>query len=181
MGNLALFLSLLGILCMQEEPMLKKICCLLFLFVSLFLLNACCTAGYKGYKMRPYKVRGQHYHPMSSEAALVHSEEGVASWYDERRWMGLHRGTTALGETYRPHSLAGAHKTLPLPCQVKVTNLENGRSVTLRLNDRGPFIDNRVLDVTPKVAKRLRFREQGLTRIRLEVLSVGDGKHRRTR
>jgi len=129
--------------------------------------------------MSPYKIRGRHYQPMSIEVALVHSEEGVASWYDERRWLGLSRGTTALGETYRPNALAGAHKTLPLPCKVRVINLENGRSAVIRLNDRGPFVDDRVIDVTPKVAKRLRFRDQGLTRVRLEVLSVGDGKHRR--
>jgi len=117
---------------------------------------------------------------MSIEVALHHTEEGVASWYDERRWLGLKRGTTALGETYRPRDLAGAHKTLPLPCKVRVTNLENGRSVIIRLNDRGPFIGNRILDVTPKVASRLNFRDQGLTRVRLEVLSVGDGKHLRS-
>ncbi|NOX98588.1 MAG: septal ring lytic transglycosylase RlpA family protein [Verrucomicrobia bacterium] len=161
--------------------MQEKIGRLVVICISLLLFNACGSAGYHGYKMRPYKVRGQHYHPMSIEAALVHSEEGVASWYDERKWLGLHRGTTALGETYRPHSLAGAHKTLPLPCKVRVTNLANGRSVVIRLNDRGPFVGNRVLDVTPKVARRLRFTEQGLTRVRLEVLSVGDGKHRRSR
>lgn len=160
--------------------MLGKLRCFLLFFTSVLLLSACGTSDYKGYKMRPYKVGGRHYHPMSIETALVHSEEGVASWYDERRWLGLSRGTTALGETYRPRSLAGAHKTLPLPCRVRVTNLANGRSVVIRLNDRGPFIGNRVLDVTPKVAKRLRFTEQGLTRVRLEVLSVGDGKHRRS-
>ena len=150
------------------------------LLVSLFFLNACVSTGYNGYKMSSYKIRGRHYHPMPIEAALVHSEEGVASWYDERQWLGLSRGTTALGETYRPHSLSGAHKTLPLPCQVKVINLENGRSTVIRLNDRGPFIDGRILDVTPKAASRLGFREQGLTRVRLEVLSVGDGEYRRS-
>lgn len=145
-----------------------------------FILNACGSANYSGYKMAPYQVRGRHYHPMPVEAALAHREEGLASWYDERRWFGLVRGTTALGETYRPHSLAGAHKTLPLPCRVRVVNLENGRSTTVRLNDRGPFIDGRILDVTPKVARRLNFREQGLTRVSLEVLSVGDGRHQRS-
>lgn len=157
-----------------------RLCCSILLFVSAFLLNACASSGYQGYKMRPYTIRGQHYHPMPIEAALHHREEGVASWYDERRWFGLSRGTTALGETYRPQSLAGAHKTLPLPCKVRVINLENGRSTVIRLNDRGPFVDNRILDVTPKVASRLGFRKQGLTRVRLEVLSVGDGKYQRS-
>ncbi len=149
--------------------------------VVLFGLNACSSGSYHGYKMGAYKIRGRHYQPMSVDAALYHSEEGMASWYDERRWFGLSRGTTALGEKFRPHSLAGAHTTLPLPCRVKVTNLENGRSTVIRLNDRGPFVDGRILDVTPKVASRLRFKEQGLTRVRVEVVSVGDGKHKRKR
>lgn len=162
----------------KQIPGNPRFLCLLL--VPLLLLTACGSANYNGYKMAPYKIRGRHYHPMSIETALVHSEEGLASWYDERRWLGLVRGTTALGENYRPHALAGAHKTLPLPCRVRVVNLENGRSATLRLNDRGPFVDGRILDVTPRVARRLRFREQGLTKVRLEVLSVGDGRHRRS-
>ncbi len=153
----------------------------LLVLVSLLFLSACSAGGYHGYKMGAYKIRGRHYQPMSVERALQHSEEGVASWYDERRWFGLSRGKTALGEKFRPHALAGAHTTLPLPCRVRVTNLDNGRSTVIRLNDRGPFVDNRVLDVTPRVAKRLRFKAQGLTRVRLEVVSVGDGKHKRKR
>jgi len=160
--------------------MLRKLRFNVVLLVSLFFLNACVSPGYQGYKMSSYTIRGRHYHPMSIEEALHHREEGVVSWYDERRFFGLSRGTTALGETYRPHSYSGAHKTLPLPCQVRVINLENGRSTVIRLNDRGPFVDGRILDVTPKVASRLGFSKQGLTRVRLEVLSVGDGKYRRS-
>ncbi|MCF6311046.1 MAG: septal ring lytic transglycosylase RlpA family protein [Verrucomicrobiales bacterium] len=147
----------------------------------LLVLSSCSSGGYHGYKMGSYKIRGRHYQPMSVEAALHHSEVGMASWYDERRWFGLSRGTTALGERFRPHTKAGAHTTLPLPCRVKVTNLQNGRSTVIRLNDRGPFVDGRILDVTPKVAKRLGFKHQGLTKVRVEVVSVGDGKHKRKR
>jgi rare lipoprotein A len=78
-----------------------------------------------------------------------------------------------------PWHLTGAHKTLPLPCLVKVTNLENGKSVKLRINDRGPFIAGRHLDVTPRAAKKLGFKHKGLTTTRLEVLSVGDGFYKR--
>jgi rare lipoprotein A len=78
-----------------------------------------------------------------------------------------------------PWHLTGAHKTLPLPSLVKVTNLNNGRSVKIRINDRGPFIAGRHLDVTPKAAKKLGFYESGLTTTRLEVLSVGDGNYRK--
>lgn len=128
---------------------------------------------------RSYTVRGQTYHPMSVEQALGHEETGICSWYDESSFFGLKRGTTSLGEKVQPWHLTGAHKTLPLPCLVKVTNLENGNSVNVRINDRGPFIAGRHLDVTPRASKKLGFEKDGLTRTRLEVLSVGDGKYRR--
>ena len=103
----------------------------------------------------------------------------MASWYDESKFFGLKRGNTSLGEKVYPMAISGAHKTLPLPCRVRVTNLENGKSVKMRLNDRGPFIAGRIIDVTPRAAKKLGFKEQGLTRAEVEVLSVGDGKYKR--
>ena len=145
------------------------------------LLFASCShpGGYEGYQTRSYTVRGQTYHPMSVEQALEFEDYGTASWYDESRFFGLKRGTTSLGEKVMPWHLTGAHKTLPLPCMVRVTNVENGRRVRLRLNDRGPFIAGRVLDVTPRAARRLGFRSQGLAEVQLEVLSVGDGRWKR--
>ncbi|MDP4623943.1 MAG: septal ring lytic transglycosylase RlpA family protein [Akkermansiaceae bacterium] len=128
---------------------------------------------------RSYTVRGQTYHPMDVGQALGYEETGVCSWYDESSFFGLKRGTTSLGEKVQPWHLTGAHKTLPLPCLVKVTNVENGKSVNLRINDRGPFIPGRLLDVTPKAAKKLGFHDKGLTRTKVEVISVGDGKYRR--
>jgi rare lipoprotein A len=116
---------------------------------------------------------------MSVDAALGHTETGGCSWYNESGFFGLKRGTTSLGEKVQPWHLTGAHKTLPLPCLVKVTNLENGKTLKVRLNDRGPFIAGRHLDVTPRAAKKLGFYDQGLTRTRIEVLSVGDGRHKR--
>jgi hypothetical protein len=87
-------------------------------------------------------------------------ETGTCSWYNESKFFGLKRGNTSLGEKVMPWHLTGAHKTLPLPCLVKVTNLENGKSVKLRINDRGPFIANRHLDVTPRAAKKLGFHDR---------------------
>jgi rare lipoprotein A len=116
---------------------------------------------------------------MSVEQALGHTETGICSWYDESSFFRLKRGNTSLGEKVQPWHLTGAHKTLPLPCLVKVTNLENGKSLKVRINDRGPFIAGRHLDVTPKAAKKLGFHGKGLTRTRIEVLSVGDGRYRR--
>jgi rare lipoprotein A len=152
--------------------------------LSLFLLLASCASrpgGYKGYQTRSYTVRGQTYHPMSVEQALRFKETGTCSWYNESKFLGLKRGTTSLGEKVMPWHLTGAHKTLPLPCLVKVTNLETGDTVKLRINDRGPFIAGRHLDVTPRAAKKLGFHDKGLTRTKLEVLSVGDGRYKKKR
>jgi rare lipoprotein A len=142
-------------------------------------LLASCSSGYRGYMTRSYTVRGHHYQPMSVDAALKFEETGTCSWYDESKWFGLKRGNTSLGEKVMPWHLSAAHKTLPLPCRIKVTNLENGKSLKLRVNDRGPFIPNRHLDVTPRAAKKLGFYDQGLTTTRIEVISVGDGSYKR--
>jgi len=117
---------------------------------------------------------------MGIQEALHYKESGVASWYDESSWFGLKRGTTSLGEKVMPWHLIGAHKTLPLPCMVKVTNLNNGNTVKIRINDRGPFIPGRLLDVSPRAARKLGFRAKGLTNVQMEVLSVGDGDYKRT-
>ena len=146
----------------------------------LSLLGSCAyPGGHHGYLTRAYTTRGQFYQPMSVDAALDFKETGVCSWYNESSWFGLIRGTTSLGEKVMPWHLTGAHKTLPLPCFIKVTNLENGKSVKVRINDRGPFISNRILDVTPRAAKKLGFYDMGLTRTRIEVISVGDGSYQR--
>lgn len=137
--------------------------------------------GYRGYQTKSYTVRGGYYQPMSVDQALHYEETGVASWYNESKFFGLVRGQTSLGEKVMPWHLIGAHKTLPLPCVVKVTNVENDRSVKLRINDRGPFIAGRLLDVSPRAAKKLGFKEQGLATVHVEVLSVGDGEYERKR
>ena len=146
------------------------------------LLAASCAypGGHTGYLTKPYTVRGQSYQPMSVDEALRYDSVGTASWYDESSFFGLKRGNTTLGEKVMPWNLIAAHKTLPLPCMVRVTNLENGRSVKLRVNDRGPFIAGRIIDVSPRAARQLGFRSQGLAEVRVKVLSVGDGPWRRT-
>lgn len=144
------------------------------------LLSSCASpSGYDGYMTRSYTIRGQHYKPMSVDQALNYSEVGIASWYDESKWFGFKRGNTSLGEKVQPWHITGAHKTLPLPCVVKVTNLDNGKSIKMRLNDRGPFIAGRIIDVTPRAAKKLGFHKDGLTQAKVEVISVGDGKYKR--
>ncbi len=150
---------------------------------AVLFLPSCVSrpSGYEGVMTRSYTVRGQHYQPMSVEAALDFQETGTCSWYNESTFFGLKRGNTSLGEKVMPWHLTGAHKTLPLPCLVKVTNLENGRTLKVRINDRGPFIAGRHLDVTPRAAKKLGFHGDGLTRTKIEVISVGDGSYKRSK
>lgn len=153
---------------------------LLYLLISMIPLSLIsCGGGYNGYMTRSYTIRGQHYQPMSVDEALYYDEDGIASWYDESKLFGLVRGNTSLGEKVRPFAVSAAHKTLPLPCVVKVTNLSNGRSVKMRVNDRGPFIPGRIIDVTPRAAAKLGFKEKGLTRVNVQVVSVGDGSYKR--
>lgn len=138
---------------------------------------AACGPTYEGYKYKPYTVRGQTYYPIEPRAAVGYVEEGVASHYDES-FLYIFPGKTAIGEKQYPWTKSAAHKTLPLPCKVRVTNLRNGKSITLRVNDRGPFIEGRTLDVTSAAAKDLGFHRSGLTPVRIEVLSVGDARWR---
>lgn len=149
----------------------------LLVLVIAFLFSSC-GPSYDGIVTRPYTIRGQHYEPMSVEEGIYYDQVGTASWYDESSFFGLKRGNTSLGEKVYPWHMNAAHKTLPLPSVVKVTNLDNGKSVKLRVNDRGPFIDGRIIDVSPRAAGRLGFKEDGLTTTRVEVLSVGDGKYK---
>lgn len=149
--------------------------------VAVFASSSCISrpGGHAGYMTSSYTVRGNNYYPMSVDEALGFEESGICSWYNESSFLGLKRGNTSLGEKVMPWHLTGAHKTLPLPCMVKVTNVENGKSLKIRINDRGPFIAGRHLDVTPRAAKKLGFRENGLTRTNLKVISVGDGSYKR--
>lgn len=159
---------------------MKKSHILALMALPMVVLSVSCgSRSYEGYQTRSYTIRGKHYQPMSVDQALHYSEEGIASWYDESSFFGLVRGNTSLGERVGHFDISGAHKTLPIPCRVKVTNLSNGRSLKMRLNDRGPFIAGRIVDVTPRAASILGFKDKGLTRVRVEVLSVGDGKYQR--
>ncbi len=111
----------------------------------------------------PYKIMGKWYYPKED---YNYKEIGVASWYGE----DFHAKRTANGEKYDMYSLTAAHRTLPLPSIVKVTNLENGRSLVLRVNDRGPYAKNRIIDVSKRASQLLGFQAQGTTKVRVEVM-----------
>jgi rare lipoprotein A len=153
-----------------------KIFCVL---LGLMMVSCARPGGYDGIITRSYRVRGSTHHPMSVDQGLQYQAVGVASWYNESKFLGLVRGKTSLGEKVMPWHLIAAHKTLPLPCVVRVTHLGNGKSVKVRVNDRGPFIEGRLIDLSPRAAGRLGMKEEGLAMVRVEVLSLGDGPHRR--
>jgi rare lipoprotein A len=123
-------------------------------------------------KMAPYVVNGKEYIPMSLDEAGKYKEKGIASWYGEetRRKDGGHM--TANGEVFNPDGLNAAHKYLPIHSYVKVTNLENDKSIILRVNDRGPFIDDRIIDLSAGAAKKLGFFDTGTARVKVETIDA---------
>ena len=144
-----------------------------------WVVLAGCSSSYEGYKYKPYTLKGERYYPLTPDLGPGYVEEGVASHYMEG--FLIFPGKTAIGESLWPWSNTGAHKTLPLPCRVRVTNLNNNKSTIIRINDRGPYIEGRMLDVTTPVAKKLGFQNAGLAPVRIEVLSVGDGRYKLTK
>ncbi len=131
---------------------------LLFIFI-LFGAAGCSTAaaphagtGGRGGgpgKIKPYKVLGRWYRPVADSSGF--SQEGIASWYGRK----FHGRKTANGETYNMYAMTAAHKTLPLGTRVRVKNLANGRETEVRVNDRGPFVRGRIIDLSKKAAGKL--------------------------
>jgi rare lipoprotein A len=112
---------------------------------------------------RPYTIAGQSYTP---EENPKYSAEGIASWYGEE----FHGRQTANREIYDMNSISGAHPTLPIPSYARVTNLGNGRSLIVRVNDRGPYHQGRVIDVSARAAKLLGFHDKGTARVRVDYV-----------
>lgn len=130
-------------------------------------------------KNAPYTVKGRRYVPMTVAKAKGYQETGLASWYGEetRRMKGGHM--TANGEMFNPRGLTAAHKYLPLPTNVLVTNLENNKSIVVRVNDRGPFPSRnnpksveRVIDLSWGAAKQLGFVKKGLVRVHVKTIRL---------
>ena len=112
---------------------------------------------------QPYNINGRTYFPAENAS---YRAEGVASWYGP----DFHGRQTANGEVYDMHSISAAHPTMPLPSYARVTNLDNGRSIAVRVNDRGPYARNRVIDLSIGAAKALDFYGHGLARVRVEFI-----------
>jgi len=121
------------------------------------------TSDGGAYKVgNPYEIAGAWYYPAEDYAYM---EEGIASWYGQ----DFHGKRTANGERYDMNAITAAHPTLPLPSLVKVTNLDNGRVLEVRINDRGPFHGKRIIDLSRRSAQLLGFYEAGTARVRVEI------------
>ena len=114
--------------------------------------------------MKPYRVRGRWYRPMND--ASGYDEVGMASWYGDQ----FNGRPTATGERFDMHGLSAAHKTLPLPALVEVTNEANGRSVVVRVNDRGPFAESRIIDLSRGAAEQLDMLSRGVGQVRVRYI-----------
>ena len=139
-------------------------------------LGAC--AGYSGpsavgdrgkshgyYKVgNPYQIKGIWYYPAEDYA---YDETGIASWYGP----GFHKERTANGETFNQEEVTAAHKTLPMPSLVRVTNLDNGRSIVVRINDRGPYVGGRIIDLSHRSAQLLGYDKTGTAKVRVQILA----------
>jgi len=144
---------------------------ILCLAVSAVLLGGCASgintpgvASHGIYKVGdPYQINGVWYYPAED---WNYDETGIASWYGE----DFHGKYTADGEVFNLNALTAAHRTLPMPSIVQVTNLENGRSIELRVNDRGPFARGRIIDVSRRAAQLLGFEGQGTAKVRVKLL-----------
>lgn len=112
----------------------------------------------------PYYIQGTRYTPVER---YEHSETGIASWYGP----GFHGKRTANGEVFNKNELTAAHRTLQMPSLIRVTNLDNGRSLVVRVNDRGPYSRGRVLDLSERAAELLAFKNHGTAKIKIDVLS----------
>lgn len=135
--------------------------------LSITLLVGCAmdrgrVGGSGGYKVgTPYQINGVWYYPKEDP---FYDETGIASWYGS----DFHGKATANGERYDMDALTAAHRTLPMPTIVRVTNLENGRSIRLRVNDRGPYARGRIIDLSRRAATLLGFQDKGTARVRVQ-------------
>lgn len=160
----------------------SKIYLFIYLIIITFILTSCSSwfivennpqkyskydyipQGGGHYKIgEPYEVNGKWYYP---EEDSNYDKTGIASWYGDY----FHGRLTANGEYFDMNSLSAAHTTLPLPSYVKVTNLENMKSVTVRLNDRGPYVEDRIIDLSKKAAEELNMLKKGTAKVRVQYI-----------
>jgi len=142
---------------------------ILLITISLILYSCGPTIAYGDY------INSDGMSRKEIEAIGNHPEVqiGIASYYGKK----FHRKLTANGQRFNMYKVSAAHKTLPLGTRVKVTNLNNGKSIRLTINDRGPFKKGRILDLSYKAAQKLGFVNEGTTKVRIDVIKLGDNKY----
>lgn len=142
-----------------------KLCVIFSVCITFALMPGCSlysrshSSGSKG--LQSYTVRGKTYYPLQNARGF--SETGTASWYGP----GFHGKITSNGERYNQHDFTAAHKLLPFGTRLQVTNMDNGKIVEVRINDRGPFVGNRIIDLSRSAAEKLGMLEKGTARVRL--------------
>lgn len=154
----------------KRKPNMK--CKTILILSSLLLLNGCSTSSVNLDKeplsrygnIDSYTVFGKKYYTINTSKG--YSEIGDASWYGKK----FHGKLTSNRESYDMYGISAAHKTLPLPSYVKVTNLKNKRELVVRVNDRGPFHGNRIIDLSYGAAKKLDMIEDGVTKVKVESI-----------
>jgi rare lipoprotein A len=128
------------------------------------------TSAVGSYKVgKPYKIDGRWYYPSADPS---YDRVGTASWYG----ADFHGLKTANGEVFDMNRISAAHPTLPLPSLVRVTNIENGHSLVLRVNDRGPFVEDRLIDLSQAAARELGYERNGLAKVRVQFVQIDGGR-----
>ncbi len=171
---------------MRKSLIVPVMCRIITVFILLifFAVYGCAKAtpyssppqkakSYKTKRPKPYKIGRKWYQPLSH--ARNFKQKGIASWYG----ADFHGKKTANGEVYDMYAVTAAHKTLPLGTYVRVHNLENGKKIDVRINDRGPFVRGRIIDLSYTVAKELGVVEKGTARVKIEALGSVDKTSKR--
>lgn len=138
----------------------------LFTTVSLFFIISGCSTSPR-YKRPRIGIQHKHFGTTSHSKPSIHTQTGMASFYAKN----FHGKKTASGEIYYKHKFTAAHRNLPFNTLVKVTNLENNRSVIVRINDRGPFVKKRIIDLSEAAAKKIGMIHKGVAKVRIDVIN----------
>ena len=141
----------------------------LILISSIFIVSCGSSIAYGDY----VDITGWSRKQIESIKNHPKTQIGIASYYGKK----FHKKRTANGEIFNMYKVSAAHKSYPLGTKVRVTNLENGKSIKLVINDRGPFVKGRIIDLSYKAARKLDFVNQGTTKVRIDVIRLGDNKY----
>lgn len=161
---------------MTTQPNFKKITYLIVFYFTTLTLQGCVTSkifiekSYDHYQVvnKSYSVNNEKYIPKTHHNIHHHEEFGIASWYTTKKFP---KAITASGDIFNPNALTSAHKTLPFMSVVRITSLDNNKTIDVVINDRGPFIKNRIIDLSEGAAKILGFKKKGIVNVKVQYLT----------